>query len=125
MLDYNVVTQLGVAGISLFIVWMMLRWFMETIHRKDNKIEELVNNFQRHIELCNTNFIKNSQHVVKSVNQQIKTLEKLNRGLDNQTTMIAQILQSSDVAEEAKKFMEDFRSGRIGLSTKLEETNGS
>ena len=50
---------------------------MNTLDKKDQYIKELVTNFQTHIELCNTNFIKYSQHFAKAADKQSKGIDEL------------------------------------------------
>lgn len=38
--ELTLFTNLGVAGITLFIIWMMLKWFMEAIDKKDLALDK-------------------------------------------------------------------------------------
>lgn len=102
----------------------MVRYFVAAVKEKDEELEKknvriegLIRDFQSHIEICNTNFIKNSQQVVKVTTQHSRTIEKMNLLITGQTDMIQKLLTASTVAEDASKFMREVREGKLHLET--------
>ena len=103
MPSLEVFANLGIAGISLGIIYVMLQYFMKTLSRKDeeSRVERevyereskaLIADFKQHIEMCNTNFIKvnnNTTKVLKTVAENLRAL------------------QSNPVTEQAAQFMID------------------
>ena len=80
----DVYTNLGIGGASLFIIWVMLRWFMRELEKKDNKlavkdeyIKGLIKEFEGHVELCNRNFLKFGNHFSKIAKQQMAAVDRL------------------------------------------------
>ena len=91
-LDLNMLqifANLGIAGISLGIIYVMLQYFMRSLSQKDleskeerrlhkDELKSIVNDFKGHIELCNTNFIKvntNTTKVLKTVAMNLSSLQ--------------------------------------------------
>ena len=75
--DLNILTNLGIGSASLVIIWMMLKYFMKSLDKKDVEIKELITSFQGHVEICNTNFLKYSDHFSKVSGKQIQAMNKL------------------------------------------------
>ena len=103
MPSLEVFANLGIAGISLGIIYVMLQYFMKTLSRKDeeSRIEReayereskaLIVDFKQHIEMCNANFIK----VNNNTTRDLKSVAENLRGLQN-----------SPVSEQAAQFMLD------------------
>ncbi len=77
--------NLGIAGVALYIIFVMLRYFMDSLTKKDIQITNLIDDhnrsvdkFKKHIELCNTNFI-----VLTISAQQTEVLDRLIQKIDN------------------------------------------
>lgn len=75
--DSTLFTTLGLGGVALFIVWMMVKYGMNALDRKDQYIQKLIEEFQAHVELCNTNFMKSSQMVARGAEKQAKAIDSL------------------------------------------------
>lgn len=76
-MEQNLFTNLGVSGASLFIIWMIIRYFMQALDKKDEYIKNLIELFQSHVELCNKNFIESSKMVTKSSDKQTQAIQLL------------------------------------------------
>ena len=92
--DINLFTNLGVAGITLFIIYVMLQYFTRTLTKKDDYIKELIIQFQGHVEMCNTNFLLSSTRLSKSSERQTKTLDKLVKMLESRTPTFNQLAEA-------------------------------
>lgn len=84
--DINLFTNLGIAGVALFIIYMMLQYFMKTLSGKDEYIKQIILDFQKHIEVCNTNFMNTNittnefmKAQTDSMNKLIKILQQRNK----------------------------------------------
>ena len=44
-MDYTGISQLGVAGITLIILWVVVRYFITAITRKDEQMTQIVKDF--------------------------------------------------------------------------------
>ena len=83
--------NLGIAGVALYIIYVMLKYFMESLNkkddyltRKDTQITQLVeghnrtvDKFKKHVELCNTNFIDLTKQANAHAAEQTEVLERL------------------------------------------------
>ena len=76
-------TNLGIAGALLGVIYMMLRWFMGTLDRKDQYIEDLIKEFQSHVEICNSNFVKFGDRFSKISGKQTIALNNLIEKIEN------------------------------------------
>lgn len=76
-MDTTFFTSLGIGGVALWIIYKVIESLMGKLDKKDEYIKSLIIDFQGHVELCNTNFIKNSQHVAKMADKQAKAIDKL------------------------------------------------
>ena len=75
-------TNLGIGGAALFIIWMIIRYFMASIDKKDEYLKGLISTFQNHVEMCNTNFINSSALVAKNSDKQAKAINLLIKKID-------------------------------------------
>ena len=76
--------NLGIGVASLWIIYIMLKYFMDSLTKKDIQLTTLVDNnnkttdkFKKHIELCNTNFIVLTKQGIENSKQQTEVLNKL------------------------------------------------
>ncbi len=91
-MDPNLFANLGIAGVALYIIFVMLKYFMDTLNKKDTQITQLINDhnkttekFKKHIEICNTNFITLTKQANTISVQQTAVLEKLIAKIDELT----------------------------------------
>lgn len=84
IMNPEIFTNLGIGGATLVIIWFIVKYFMSSLDKKDERltikddyIKGLIVDFQSHVEMCNTNFIKHSQHTVKAMAKQTQTLDTL------------------------------------------------
>lgn len=75
--EFSTLTNLGIGSASLIIIYVMLKYFMQSLDKKDVEIKELITSFQGHVEICNTNFLKYSDHFSKVSGKQIQAMNKL------------------------------------------------
>lgn len=82
--DLNILTNLGIGSASLIIIYVMLKYFMKSLDRKDEvlnqkdvEMKKLIEDFQGHVEICNTNFMKYSEHFSKVSGKQLKAMSAL------------------------------------------------
>lgn len=95
-------TQLGIAGFTLGILFLVVRFFISDSNKKGDLLEakdvltrNLIKDFQVHIELCNTNFIKNSTSTSKALEkltevivQNTKALRTSSPSVDSNTVAL-------------------------------------
>jgi len=79
MSDINLFANLGIGGVTLFIIWTVVKYFMAAIDKKDEYLKTLIDDFQTHVEMCNTNFIKSSSLVSESSLKQAEAINLLIR----------------------------------------------
>jgi len=75
--DINLFANLGIGGVTLFIIWTVVKYFMSAIDKKDEYLKSLINDFQTHVEMCNTNFIKSSETVSEAARKQAEAINTL------------------------------------------------
>lgn len=81
--------NLGIAGAALFIIYVMLKYFMNSLDRKDGQINTLIDDhnravdkFKRHIEICNSNFITLTKQATANSVHQTEVLNKIISRID-------------------------------------------
>ena len=70
-------TNLGLAGITLAMIWFVIQYFMKTLSGRDEYLKGLIVNFQTHVEMCNSNFIRVTEHVTKVSEKNTRVIETL------------------------------------------------
>ncbi|MBZ5529714.1 MAG: hypothetical protein LAN71_17695 [Acidobacteriia bacterium] len=66
------ITQLGISGITLAILFFIVRWFIQTINRKDAQISTMVDSF-------NTTINNHMAHETKAFNNLAKVISELGK----------------------------------------------
>ena len=98
MNETTIFSSLGIGGATLFIIWMIIRYFMLALDKKDEYLKSLIVTFQAHVELCNRNFIKSSSLVAKHSKRQAEAIDLLITKVQN-----ADMAQHPNVNVNVKK----------------------
>ena len=95
--DVNLFMNLGIAGVALFIIYVMLQYFMKTISAKDDYIKQIITEFQKHIELCNTNFMNTNITTNEFMKAQTDSMNKLIKILQSRNKFMEELIKKSKI----------------------------
>lgn len=93
-MDIATFSQLGIGLATLFILWLVVRYFIEAIGKKDEYIQKIVMEF-------NTTINNHIDHATQAQTKQIKSLDALTRAV-NRLTATSKI-DRSDRKEERSR----------------------
>lgn len=83
--DFGFLTELGFGLSALALIWIVVKYFIETTNKKDDYIKELIKSFQTNVDGFNKTINNHIEHQTAQAKKETNALQALTRAVNHLT----------------------------------------